>query len=101
MTTPVLRNYDSQIYSVEAIQKAAYRCINQIAVELSADGNQVACRITPNIGVTDNAFSLAVEEFQKHVLDYQLRNKIKVESEPLRNLILGVAFSRTSLHNGG
>jgi His-Xaa-Ser system protein HxsD len=38
-----------------------------------------------------------VESFKKEVLDQDLRLKLKAETEPIRNLILAHAFSKTGL----
>lgn len=100
MTLPVLLDFDSQIYSGDALQKAAYRCIDRITVQLERNGSLLSCRIESNLGVDGYDFAQAVEEFQKNVLDYQLRERIRVETEPLRNLVLGIAFSRTGLQGG-
>jgi His-Xaa-Ser system protein HxsD len=55
--------------------------------------------LTSSIGVSDHDFSIAVESFKKDVLDYHLRAKIKAETAPVRNLILGLAFSKTGLQD--
>lgn len=89
--------YDRSLYSPEAIQKAAYRGLNKITLNLKVTDNEFVCELESNIKISDEAFELAVEEFKKDVLDYQLREKIKKESEPLRNLILSIAFSKTGL----
>ncbi|MDA3876658.1 MAG: hypothetical protein PF483_06175 [Halothiobacillus sp.] len=67
-----------------------------VDIELNGEG-RVFCTLSPNLGVSDEGFAYAVQEFKKNVLDYQLRLKIKLETEPVRNLILGLAFSRTGL----
>lgn len=97
MTSPVLVEFDSQIYSADTLQKAAYRSIDRITVHFGKKGQLLSCRIEPNLGVNPNDFAQAVEEFQKDVLDYQLREQMRVETEPLRNLVLGIAFSSTDL----
>jgi hypothetical protein len=61
---------DSQIYSLEATQKAAYRFIDKLTILIQSNGDQ---------------------------LDQQLRKQIKEETEPTRNLILAYAFSRSGL----
>lgn len=101
MPESLLLTFDEKLYSVEAIQKAAYRSINRLNAEISLQDGKVACKLSPNIGISEGGFAHGVEEFKKDVLDYQLRLKLKAESEPLRNLVLGIAFSNTGLHTGG
>ena len=38
-----------------------------------------------------------VDEFKKEVLDQHLRIKVKNETEAVRNLVLGIAFSNSGL----
>lgn len=98
--TEVILCFSDGMYEVEAIQKAAYKAINFITVDIQPDSNSVKCSLTPNIGVSDAQFTHSVEEFKKEVLDQQLRLKLKAETEPIRNLILGIAFSNTGLQGG-
>ncbi len=95
----MLLTYDGQLYSVEAVQKAAYRSINYLNAEITLQDAKICCCLSPNAGITEEAFAHGVEEFKKDVLDYHLRIKLKAESEPLRNLILAIAFSKTGLQH--
>ncbi|MCX8519407.1 MAG: hypothetical protein ORN21_04635 [Methylophilaceae bacterium] len=90
------------IYDVEAIQKATYKAMNFITLDIQLTSTDIQCLLTPNIGGGSEAqFSHAVEEFKKEVLDQQLRIKLKAETESVRNLILGIAFSNTDLQGDG
>ena len=94
----VLLKFDVRLYSFDAIQKAAYRSMNYLTADISlTDSSEIACNVYPNQSINEEQFKFGLEEFKKHVIDYQLRSTIKKESEPLRNLILGVAFSNTGL----
>lgn len=100
MPVSVLLTFDEQAYCVEAIQKAAYRSMNSLVADIAIRDRQIQCTLHPALGRSDSAFDLAVQEFKKEVLDQQLRLKIKAETEPVRNLILSIAFSRTGLQGG-
>lgn len=89
--------YDSSLYPAEVIHKAAYRSLNKMTLNIKVVGSNFVCELQSNKNISDETFELAVEEFKKDVLDYLLRDKIKKESEPLRNLILSIAFSKTGL----
>ena len=47
--------------------------------------------------MSEEAHQAALDDFQTEVLDQNLREKIKLETAPTRNLILAHAFSRTGL----
>ena len=46
---------------------------------------------------SDDSFAKLIDDFKKEVLDQDLREKLKVETEPVRNLILAHAFSKTGI----
>jgi His-Xaa-Ser system protein HxsD len=89
--------FDIQVYSIEAAQKAAYRLLNYFTIDIQLKANLIICTLISNHGITKESFDFAVQEFRKNILDEELRIKIKKETEPIRNLVLGVAFSRTGL----
>ena len=100
MTEHMQITFDEKSYNVEAIQKAAYRSLNIFTVDISITDGKINCLLQPNIGTSAAGFAHGVEEFKKDVLDQQLRIKLKAETEPIRNLILGIAFSNTGLQGG-
>jgi His-Xaa-Ser system protein HxsD len=87
--------FDRQVYATEAVQKAAYRFIDRMAVNLQVTDTHVRCEIfvDPEVRMPDDV----IREFQKEVLDQHLRLKIASETESIRHLILAHAFSRTGL----
>jgi His-Xaa-Ser system protein HxsD len=97
MSKSVLVIYESCIYSADVIQKAAYKGLNYFTLDLEISGDKFLCKLNSNIQASEEAFNHAVEEFKKDILDFQLREKIKIETEPLRNLVLAIAFSNTDL----
>lgn len=100
MTEHTQITFDEKLYDVEAIQKAAYRSVNVLTVDITITDGKINCLLKPNIGASEAGFAYGVEEFRKDVLDQQLRIKLKAETEPVRNLILGIAFSNTGLQGG-
>ncbi|UVJ42428.1 His-Xaa-Ser system protein HxsD [Pseudomonas sp. LS1212] len=89
--------FDERLYDVQVLQKAAYRSINSLTVDITPSGGQFICVVSSNIGVDEPSFRSAVQEFKKDVLDYQLRHRLNAETQPIKNLILGLAFSKTGL----
>ncbi len=88
---------ESKVCSIDSVQKAAYRLINLITLDVQTSADKIICTLNSNQGISDVSFERAIEEFKKNILDEELRSKIKAETEPVRNLILGLAFSRTGL----
>jgi His-Xaa-Ser system protein HxsD len=87
---------DKSAYSLEAVQKAAYRFIDRLTVVISTDELHVVCEIEalPN---SQDDFAFNIDDFKRELLDQELRMKIKQETESTRNLILAYAFSNTGL----
>jgi His-Xaa-Ser system protein HxsD len=87
---------DNQIYSLEAAQKASYRFIDRLTILISKSKEGLLCEINPVKG-TESNLEENLENFKRELLDQQLRKQIKEETEPVRNLILAYAFSRSTL----
>lgn len=87
---------DVALYSLEAVQKAAYRFIDRLTVLISKGSETVICEID-FINGTTLAPDDILADFKRELLDQQLRAQIKRETEPVRNLVLAYAFSRTGL----
>lgn len=92
--------FDNNFYDILAIQKAAYRLSHVFTIDISILDDKINCLLQPNIKTSEAGFNQGVEEFKKDVLDQQLRLKLNAETEPVRNLILGIAFSNTGLQGG-
>lgn len=89
--------FDERLYDALVLQKAAYRSMNSLTVDIATDEGQFICALCSNIGVDESSFLSAVQEFKKDVLDYQLRHQLNTETQAIKNLILGLAFSKTGL----
>lgn len=89
-------NLNKEIYCLEATQKAAYRFIDRLTILIEKAGDDLICDIEPVTG-HESKFDDHVADFKRELLDQQLRKQIKEETEPVRNLILAYAFSRTGL----
>ena len=89
--------FDKQIYSVQAIKKAAYRFIDNFSAVISEEGPSYACALNFPDKSSDNQVTRIVDDFKKEVLDQDLRESIKKETEGVRNLILAHTFSKAGL----
>lgn len=89
--------FDEHLFSIEAVQKAAYRFIHLYTVDMHLNAGNIECTLTPSQDFSSEGNEHYINEFKKEVLDQHLRIKIKSETESVRNLILGIAFSNSGL----
>lgn len=89
--------FDANIYSIQTIKKAAYRNINNFSLDLKTTGNQVICNLIFKKKYDQEEIDKFVNKFRDDLLDQDLRETIKNETEGIRNLILAHTFSKTGL----
>jgi His-Xaa-Ser system protein HxsD len=89
--------FDRQVFAVDTVKKAAYRYIDRFTVDFDLSGSALTCTLSFPRGTSDEAATRLADEFKKEVLDQDLRERIKAETAPIRNLILAHAFSKTGL----
>jgi His-Xaa-Ser system protein HxsD len=87
---------DESVYSLEAVQKAAYRFIDRLTIVITRADGRITC---DSVAVENLAkpFDVVIDDFKRELLDQQLRSQIKAETESVRNLILALAFSGSGL----
>lgn len=90
-------NFDSRVYTLLAVKKAAYKYIDSFSADISLANDEVRCLLKLTSPRSDEIVARLVDDFKKEVLDQDLREKLKVETEPVRNLILAHAFSKTGI----
>jgi len=89
--------FDQSVFSLITIKKAAYRFINAFSTDILVQAPHIICSLKfPSATDSERAAHL-VDEFRKEVLDQDLRERIKSETEPIRKLILAHAFSNTGI----
>lgn len=82
-----------QAYSPTALQKAAYELAADLDISISEDASNyvvAAKSINPDKPNDDLAI------FVRLANDYSLREQLALQTEPLRNLILAHAYSKTA-----
>lgn len=95
--TPVVVTFDDRVFCLMAIKKAAYAYSRTFSAEITSQGSQIHCQLIFTVPVDEAARARFVEEFRKEVLDQDLRERLKAETETVRNVILAHAFSKTGL----
>ena len=93
----ILIRFDSRVFSLPAVKKAAYKYINSFSAAISVQQNEILCSLTFTSATNEEFSSNLAEDFKKEVLDQDLREHIKAETEPIRNLIFALAFSKTGI----
>ncbi len=89
---------DTSIYSLDSIKKAAYKFADKASVIISPSSGTVVTIVFHFVGrQTEGGPDQVISDFCNELLDQDLRDRIKKETEPLRNLLLAHAFSRTTL----
>ena len=89
---------NTSIYSLEAIKKAAYKFADRASVVINPLSESTVSIVFNFLGRNaEGNPDQVVSDFCNELLDQDLRERIKRETEPLRNLLIAQAFSRTSL----
>lgn len=84
-------------YSVEAVHRVAYALMATIDVRILATEPEIVCElhVLGKVSAADAELT-----FRREVTDHQLRLVIEERTSAYRDLILGLAFSRTGLQSG-
>lgn len=88
---------NKSIYKLVTLKKAAYRFINVFSVTFLDENDSYICLLKFTEKYTERQVDYYIDEYNKEILDQDLRELIKAETEPTRNLILAHAFSKTDL----
>ncbi len=89
--------FDLTVYSIDAIKKALYVHSNRISANIRRQDSLAIVDIKFKPGLGEKSTSLILYELRNEVLDYDLRESVKKETDAVRNLILAHAFSRTTM----
>lgn len=90
-------DFDNRVFSLIAVKKAAYRYLDSFSADISLTNDEVRCLLKITSPRSDESFARLIDDFKKEVLDQDLRENLKIETEPVRNLILAHAFSKTGI----
>ena len=88
---------DLGVYSLDSLKRAAYRFSDRFATEITVDRQIATCKLTFPTDRTSESVESVVAAFRRELLDQDLRETIRRETEGVRNLILAHAFSKTGL----
>ncbi|ARP79751.1 His-Xaa-Ser system protein HxsD [Bordetella genomosp. 8] len=96
--------FDSRAFSLLAVQKACHRFSNvasfEVAIEESPSATTISVSVSPLVEKSAEGLTYLERRLRNEVLDQQLREQIRSQTEGVRNLILSHAFSKTGLIAG-
>ena len=87
--------FDQATVDLDALQRSAYAVAAEMTVDIRVCGADYMCTLFPR--KQDTTVEELKHRFRAEVNDQILRVRIAKETEPLRNLVFALAFSRTGL----
>lgn len=95
MANEVIVEFDGTIQSLDALSASAYRLVSLATCQIDKDDDRFVCRLTPRKSAPSGKIP-DLEFIRLHfidlVTDENLRERIAAKTEPVRNLILSLAF---------
>jgi His-Xaa-Ser system protein HxsD len=89
MADEITFDFDAGTQSIQALSAAAYRLVGTACCQIDKSGSRYVCRLT-SVGQFD-AQSLR-SRFLELVTDENVRENLRSRTDPVRNLILALAF---------
>jgi His-Xaa-Ser system protein HxsD len=89
--------FDPAVFSLDSVKAACYRFSDRFSPSIEIRNSTIVCQLKFDSRFSEASIPAEIDNFKKEVLDQDLRQKLKVETEAVRNLILAHAFSKTGL----
>jgi His-Xaa-Ser system protein HxsD len=100
MADAVTVEFDEAVQSVDALNAAAYRLLDAASCQIEKSGGKFVCRLTPKNSAKQDGDSIRLR-FIDCVIDENVRERLAVKTEPVRNLILSLAFGSLASQPSG
>ena len=99
MAAPITVEFNEGVQSLDALHAAAYRLLDVATCQIERNGNRILCSLTPKSGakISDEALRT---RFIDQVTDEVVRERLAEKVEPVRNLILSLAFGALAAQPG-
>jgi His-Xaa-Ser system protein HxsD len=91
MMQAVRVEFDATVQSLDALQAAAYRLLDAASCQIEKTNGKFICNLTPKNPLAESVEPIK-HRFLDCVTDENLRERLANKTEPLRNLILSLAF---------
>jgi His-Xaa-Ser system protein HxsD len=89
MAAEITADFDAATQSLSALNAAAYRLVGMATCQIDKDGFRYVCRLTPTGQFDPTNLRW---RFLELVTDENVREGLRAKTEPVRNLILSLAF---------
>ena len=91
------RLYDCSVYSLDCVQAAIYKFNFSVSCKIDLKDNYYSCTFTAiqSSLIWDEFFI----EFDRELIDQELRKKLSLNASEYRNIILSLAFAKTGLQS--
>ncbi|MGH7745225.1 MAG: His-Xaa-Ser system protein HxsD [Candidatus Dormibacteria bacterium] len=90
--------FATDVFSLESVKRAAYVFTDRYSFDIRIDSDEIVCVATSLDDRCSGSDEFA-KRFKNAVLDQDLRERIALETEAVRNVILAHAFSKTGLQD--
>jgi His-Xaa-Ser system protein HxsD len=97
MANEITVDFDAQTYSLAVLNAAAYRLANVATCQIEKAQDRYVCRLT---AITKDQPALLKTRYLQLVTDENVRASLRIRTEPVRNVILSLAFGALA-QNGG
>ena len=91
MADVVTVEFEESVHTLDALNAAAYRLIDVASCQIDKSGKTFHCHLTPKEGSKTDREALRMR-FLDYVTDESVRERLATKVEPVRNLILSLAF---------
>ena len=97
MKKELIVNFDLNVVSLVSVQKAFYRFMDEVSADITTENSKLVCAVKFKQAASTDNISEFEAKLRNEVLDNVLREKVFKETAELRNLVLGLAFSRSGI----
>jgi His-Xaa-Ser system protein HxsD len=103
MPEGIVIEFDARTQSLDALRAAAYRLIGIATCKIDATDASFVCHLSsrPAKNATSPDSETLRDSFLDIVADENLRERVNVKTEPIRNLILSLAFGSLAAESKG
>jgi His-Xaa-Ser system protein HxsD len=100
MADAITVQIDGGVHSLDALNAAAYRLIDAASCQIEKNGETFVCHLTLKESTKTDNQALRLR-FLDYVTDETVRERLAVKVEPVRNLILSLAFGALAARPNG
>ena len=93
MAQNIVFELDSDVYSKESIVKCIYWYSNDFTIDIKLINKVYNISLKPLIELQEKELSELTKKLNREFIDYNLRDIVKKETKPIRELIIAKAFS--------